>query len=107
MAGRFDARADIFWRREDARAEVALPNTVHYHARRGWAVGIDQPSGEAEPVARRAIGERVERLRHIGPLDALAGFLPVAAFADVGGARFGSLREREGGRHVRPVRPGV
>src|SRR5437667_11761797 len=57
MRGRFDSRAEIFRRRHQARSKISLPDTVDDHARGGRAAGIDQPPGQAEPIARRILGK--------------------------------------------------
>ena len=55
-------RTEILAREHDASTEQLLPMPIGRHARRERVVAIDQPLGEAEPVARQVVVETPEIL---------------------------------------------
>ena len=58
--------AEVFERLDEAPSEKLFPETIDHHARRERVVGVDEPLGEAQPVARQVVGERHDRGRHVG-----------------------------------------
>src|SRR5687768_17428600 len=106
MRWRFDPRADVFGRGEQALAEIRLPDAVDDHTRRRRAAAIYDPLREREPVAARAFGQWVQPRRHTG-LHGFGLLLPVAAFEHARHARLCALRERERMTGINPVGPVV
>ena len=59
-------RAEVLAREHDAGAEQLLPMAIGGDARGERVVAVDQPLGQAQPVARQVVGKRRKDLRRVG-----------------------------------------
>ena len=102
MRRRFAARADVFRSREQALAEVRLPDAVHDDPRGRRTAPVHEPAGEAKPIARRVFRERAQYRGHLRH-NVFTWPLPIAALENMRLAWHGALLQRERRRCVRPV----
>ncbi len=78
MAGGLALRAEVLGRLDDPRPEDLEPEPVDRHARRQRVVRLDQPSGQSQPVERRAGRQRRQECRN-APAHLLAPLVVLAS----------------------------
>src|SRR6267378_5825081 len=59
MRWRIHARAEVLGCGNEALTKIGLPDTVDDHTRGSWTPFVHDPFCQAQPVTRRAFGERV------------------------------------------------